>query len=52
MDVEIRASWTAEGTDIDRHLTAFVEVLTNAAGLPPAGVRLLTSTPHPVDADA
>ncbi|RZU32288.1 DUF3000 domain-containing protein [Blastococcus saxobsidens] len=41
VDVEIRASWTAEGTDLDRHLLAWLEVLGNAAGLPPPGVRLL-----------
>ena len=43
VDVEIRASWTAEGTDLDLHLLAFLEVLANAAGLPPPGVHLLTS---------
>ncbi len=43
VDVEIRASWTAEGTDLDKHLIAFIEVLANAAGLPPAGIHLLTS---------
>jgi DUF3000 family protein len=43
VDVEIRASWTAEGTDLDKHLLAFIEVLANAAGLPPAGTHLLTS---------
>jgi hypothetical protein len=41
VDVEMRASWTAEDTDVDRHLTAWLEVLGNAAGLPPPGVRLL-----------
>ena len=41
VDVEIRASWTAEGTDLDRHLTAWLAVLAAAAGLPPEGVRLL-----------
>jgi Protein of unknown function (DUF3000) len=43
VDVEIRASWTAEGTDLDKHLLAFLEVLGNAAGLPPPGIHLLTS---------
>jgi len=43
VDVEIRASWTAEGTDLDKHLNAFLEVLGNAAGLPPAGIHLLDS---------
>jgi hypothetical protein len=41
VDVEIRASWTAEDTALDRHLAAWLEVLGNAAGLPPPGVRLL-----------
>ena len=42
VEVEIRASWTAEDNSaLDRHLSAFLEVLGNAAGLPPPGVRLL-----------
>jgi hypothetical protein len=41
VDVEMRASWTAEGTDLDHHLQAWLEVLGNAAGLPPPGVHLL-----------
>jgi hypothetical protein len=41
VDVEMRASWTAEGTDLDRHLQAWLDVVGNAAGLPPPGVRLL-----------
>jgi Protein of unknown function (DUF3000) len=41
VDVEMRASWTAETADLDRHLLAWLEVLGNAAGLPPPGVRLL-----------
>ncbi|HYH26598.1 MAG TPA: DUF3000 domain-containing protein [Blastococcus sp.] len=41
VDVEIRASWTAEDVDLDRHLLAWLEVLGNAAGLPPPGMRLL-----------
>jgi hypothetical protein len=44
VDVELRASWTAEGTDLDRHLAAWLDVLGNAAGLPPPGVRLLGPT--------
>lgn len=43
VDVEIRASWTASDTDLDRHLQAWLEVLGNAAGLPPPGVHLLGS---------
>ena len=41
VDVEIRASWTAEDGNLDRHLTAWLDVLGSAAGLPPPGVRLL-----------
>jgi hypothetical protein len=42
VEVEIRASWTAEDNSaLDRHLSAFLEVLGNAAGLPPPGVHLL-----------
>lgn len=41
VDVEMRASWTAEDTALDRHLQAWLDVLGNAAGLPPPGVRLL-----------
>ena len=52
VDVEIRASWTAEDTALDRHLTAFLEVLVNAAGLPPVGIRLLNADAQPVDSGA
>lgn len=41
VDVEMRASWTAEDGALDRHLQAWLDVLANAAGLPPPGVRLL-----------
>jgi hypothetical protein len=41
VDVEIRASWTAEHPDLDRHLRAYLDVLASAAGLPPEGVHLL-----------
>jgi hypothetical protein len=42
VEVEIRASWTADDNSaLDRHLSAFLEVLGTAAGLPPPGVRLL-----------
>lgn len=43
VDVEMRASWTAGDTALDRHLQAWLQVLANAAGLPPPGVRLLGS---------
>jgi hypothetical protein len=41
VDVEIRASWTSGDDALDRHLAAFLDVLGNAAGLPPPGVHLL-----------
>jgi hypothetical protein len=42
VEVEIRASWTAEDNSaLDRHLAAWLQVLGNAAGLPPPGVHLL-----------
>lgn len=41
VDVEIRASWTADDPALDRHLNAWLQVVANAAGLPPPGVRLL-----------
>ena len=47
VDVEIRASWTAEDTDLDRHLLAWLEVMGNAAGLPPPGVHLLGPSDRP-----
>ncbi|MDR7329481.1 hypothetical protein CGUA_07420 [Corynebacterium guangdongense] len=36
--LEMRASWTAEGTDLTSHVEAFAAVLANVAGLPPEGV--------------
>ena len=41
VDVEMRASWTAGDTDLERHLAAWLDVVGTAAGLPPPGVRLL-----------
>jgi hypothetical protein len=41
VDVEIRASWTAADPGLDRHLAAWLQVMGNAAGLPPPGVHLL-----------
>src|SRR3712207_9058716 len=52
VDVEIRASWTAQGTDLDNHLAAFLEVLGNAAGLPPPGIHLLGADGRSADAGA
>jgi hypothetical protein len=51
VDVEIRASWTAADTGLDRHLAAWLDVLGNAAGLPPPGVRLLGPSGSGPDGD-
>jgi len=40
--VELRASWTADTADLAAHLLAFVDMLCNAAGLPPEGVTILS----------
>jgi hypothetical protein len=37
-DVELRASWTPVGEDLRPHAEAFHELISAAAGLPPAGV--------------
>lgn len=42
--MELRASWTAETPEMTPHLTAFVDMLCIAAGLPPEGVTLLSTT--------
>lgn len=36
--LEMRASWTAEATDLSPHVEAFAQVLANVAGLPPEGI--------------
>lgn len=41
--LELRASWTAESTELAPHVEAFCEVLAFAAGLPPAGITVLGS---------
>src|SRR5699024_3097146 len=40
--LEMRASWTATGVDLEGHVQAFANVLANVAGLPPEGVSQLT----------
>lgn len=40
-DVELRASWTPLGEDLDPHGDAFCELIAAAAGLPPVGVAAL-----------
>ena len=39
--LEMRASWTAEGLDLAPHVEAFAQVLAHVAGLPPEGVAEL-----------
>ncbi|MCT2287377.1 DUF3000 domain-containing protein [Corynebacterium sanguinis] len=39
--LEMRASWTAEGIELSSHVEAFAKVLAHVAGLPPAGVAQL-----------
>jgi hypothetical protein len=40
-DLEIRASWTPLGGDLDGHLSAWCGLLASTAGLPPPGVSAL-----------
>jgi hypothetical protein len=42
VELELRASWTADTTDMAPHLHAFVDLLCAAAGLPPEGVTILS----------
>lgn len=42
-DVELRASWTPTEIELDGHLSAFLELLETAAGLPPEGVVSLSA---------
>jgi hypothetical protein len=39
--LELRASWTADTAEMSPHLHAFVDLLCQAAGLPPEGVTML-----------
>ena len=41
IQLELRGSWTAVTTDLSTHLSAFVDLLCTAAGLPPEGVSVL-----------
>jgi hypothetical protein len=40
-ELEMRASWSPTGSNLEDHLTAWCEVMCLAAGLPPAGVTAL-----------
>lgn len=42
VELELRASWTADNADMSPHLYAFVDLLCAAAGLPPEGVTILS----------
>ncbi len=42
--MELRASWTADTAVLAPHLRAFVDLLCTAAGLPPEGVTILSSS--------
>ena len=46
-DLEVRASWTATDDGTGRHLAAFAELLSIAAGLPPEGVATIGRPPPP-----
>ena len=39
--IEMRASWTATGSDLSGHVQAFARVLAHVAGLPPEGVSMI-----------
>jgi hypothetical protein len=45
IELELRASWTADDPDLSAHLHAFVDMVCAAAGLPPEGVTLLSPGP-------
>jgi hypothetical protein len=42
VSIELRASWTADTADLGPHLSAFIDLLCTAAGLPPEGVTALS----------
>lgn len=42
VELELRASWTADDADMTAHLHAFIDLMCAAAGLPPEGVTVLT----------
>jgi hypothetical protein len=43
VELELRASWTADDADLAPHLHGFVDLICLAAGLPPEGVTILSS---------
>ncbi|CAM3660317.1 DUF3000 domain-containing protein [Isoptericola cucumis] len=48
VDLEIRASWTPEDTDLGAHLAVWADLMTTAGGVPPLpdGVTALPSRPR------
>jgi hypothetical protein len=46
-DVEIRASWTPLGDELDAHVLAWCALLASTAGLPPPGVTALPDRRRP-----
>jgi hypothetical protein len=42
VELELRASWTADDAELGAHLHAIVDLVCAAAGLPPEGVTLLS----------
>ncbi|GAA1740244.1 DUF3000 domain-containing protein [Isoptericola hypogeus] len=49
VDLEIRASWTPDDTDLGAHLAVWADLMATAGGLPPLpeGVTALSSRPRP-----
>ena len=45
VELELRASWTADDADMTPHLHAFIDLMCAAAGLPPEGVTVLSPNP-------
>ncbi|WP_327019957.1 DUF3000 domain-containing protein [Enteractinococcus helveticum] len=46
IDLELRASWTPEGDYLDRHLTAWSDMVCTFAGLPPVTEGVIPFSPH------
>lgn len=45
IDLELRASWTPAGDNLDRHLTAWSEMVCTFAGLPPTAEGVIPLNP-------
>ena len=46
IDLELRASWTPEGDHLERHLTAWSDMVCTFAGLPPVTEGVIPFNPH------